>query len=311
MTEEDYKPYLAGLTFSIVFGFSFLFSKEALEAVAPFHLLGFRFFVASVSISLLKIAGVIKTNFRAKSWVPLIFISIFQPVLYFTFEILGIDFTTSSQAGLMISLLPVAVAVLGAVFLNEIPGKKQRLFIALSVIGVAIVMVAQGELGAETHILGLFLLLGAVGSGGAYNIISRKISVDYSPAEITFFMCYCGAIFFNLIGFLRFEGNISSYTGHFFNLRVLVSALYLGGLSSVLAFFMMNYSLSRLPASQAAVFANLTTVVSVLAGVFIRGEPFFLLQGLGALLIILGVWGTNYYDLKSGNKKTATSVNEK
>ncbi len=302
-----YSPYLAGLTFSLVFGFSFLFSKEALEIVSPFHLLGFRFIMAAIVITLLKISGFIETNFREKSIKPLILISIFQPVLYFTFEIMGINFTTSSQAGLMISLLPVAVAILAAIFLKEIPSRLQLFCIILSVMGVGLVMAVQGELGADTHYLGIILLIGAVLSGGFYNIISRSISLNYSPVEITYFMCYTGAILFNIIGLYRFQGSLNAYVEYIFNPQIIASVIYLGALSSVLAFFMLNYALSRLPASQASVFANLTTVISILAGVFIRGEPFYPLQAVGALLIILGVWGTNYFGLKEERNTSAST----
>ena len=305
---RDIRPYLAGLTFSLVFGFSFLFSKEALEVVAPFHLLGFRFIVAAVSITLIRELGFIETDFKNKSLKPLILISIFQPVLYFTFEILGINFTTSSQAGLMISLLPVAVAVLAVFFLGEVPGRLQAGCILLSVAGVGLVMAAQGELGASTHYLGIMLLLGVVLSGGIYNIISRSISNEYTPVEITFFMCYTGAVLFNVIGFYRFSGGLMNYMGYITNPQIIASVLYLGALSSVLAFFMLNYALARLPASQAAVFANLTTVVSIFAGVLIRGEPFLRQQAVGALLIIIGVWGTNYFDLKEEGRSTSSAT---
>ncbi|SDL62577.1 DMT family transporter [Halarsenatibacter silvermanii] len=290
---------MAGLTFSLVFGFSFLFSKEALDIIAPFHLLGFRFLMASLVITILRFMKVIKTNFTGKSIKPLMIISIFQPFLYFTFEIMGINFTTSSQAGLMISLIPVATAVLGAIFLEEVPGWKQSLCIILSVLGVGLVVTAQGDIGSQAHYLGIIFLLGAVISGGAYNIISRSISIDYTPVEITFFMCYSGAVLFNLLGIISFEGAISTYGSYLFNAQVMISVIYLSTLSSILAFFMLNYALSRLPASQASVFANLTTVVSILAGVLIRGEPFYAIQAWGALLIIIGVWGTNYFELRS------------
>jgi drug/metabolite transporter (DMT)-like permease len=41
------------------------------------------------------------------------------------------------------------------------------------------------------------------------------------------------------------------------------------------------------------VFSNLTTVVAILAGVVFRGEPFGVVQLLGAAMIVIGVWGTN------------------
>ncbi|MGM0420061.1 MAG: DMT family transporter [Bacillota bacterium] len=300
--EHGYLPYLAGLTFSLIFGLSFMFSKEALVHLDPFHLLGFRFFIAAAAMTVLAGLGVIKVNILSKPKGPLLLVALFQPVLYFTFEITGINLTTSSQAGLMISLIPVAVAIFGAIFLKEIPGLKQLFFIFLSVSGVAVIVSFQGELASSGHLAGIILLLGAVISAGIYNIVSRSISVSFTPVEITFFMSYTGAVLFNIIGFLQFEGSLAAYVGLISRQEILAAIFYLGLLSTVVAFFMMNYTLSRLPASQAAVFANLTTVISILAGVFLRNEPFYPLQVVGAAMIILGVWGTNYFGIKRVGK---------
>lgn len=300
--DNGYLPYIAGLTFSLIFGLSFMFSKEALAHLDPFHLLGFRFLVAAGAMTVLAGLGVIKVNILSKPKGPLLLVALFQPALYFTFEITGINLTTSSQAGLMISLIPVAVAIFGAIFLKEIPGLKQLLFIFLSVSGVAVIVSFQGELASSGHLSGILLLLGAVISAGIYNIVSRSISVSFTPVEITFFMSYTGAVLFNIIGFVQFEGSMAAYVSLITRQEILAAIFYLGLLSTVVAFFMMNYTLSKLPASQAAVFANLTTVISILAGVFLRNEPFYPLQVVGAAMIILGVWGTNYFGIKRVKK---------
>nr|WP_281246376.1 DMT family transporter [Desulfoscipio geothermicus] len=65
-------------------------------------------------------------------------------------------------------------------------------------------------------------------------------------------------------------------------------------------FFPLNYALSHLPASQAAVFMNLTLVVSVLAGVIFFDEYLGNWQFLGGAFILLGVWGTSYLAEKRG-----------
>jgi len=297
-------PYLAGLTFSIIFGFSFMFSQDALEYLNPFHLLGFRFIIASLTMTLFWGLGFIEINILSKAKRPLLLVALFQPALYFPFEVTGIQMTTSSQAGLMISLIPVAVAIFGAIFLKEIPGKLQLFFIILSVSGVGVIVSFQGELAStEGHLIGLLLLMGAVISAGLYNIVSRSISVNYTPVEITFFMCYTGAIIFNIIGIRLHDGGLSDYISMFTLSEVLIAVTYLGVLSSVVAFFMMNFTLSKLPASQAAIFANLVTVVSIFAGVFLRDEPFYRPQIIGAIMIILGVWGTNYFGVKEKREK--------
>jgi drug/metabolite transporter (DMT)-like permease len=60
------------------------------------------------------------------------------------------------------------------------------------------------------------------------------------------------------------------------------------------AFFGMNYYISKLGASRSAVFVNLSTIVSVAAGILFRGEPFYWYHLVGGVLILVGVWGTNH-----------------
>ena len=77
-----------------------------------------------------------------------------------------------------------------------------------------------------------------------------------------------------------------------------MSIAYLGILSSLIAFFLINFTLSRIEASKSSVFANLSTIVSIIAGVVLLHENFKLYHLIGSILILLGVWGTNYFTKK-------------
>ncbi len=99
---KDVKPVLAGLYVAVVFGFSFLFTKEVLEILTPFHLLGFRFAAAALALTGLRILGIINLNFRGKRIGILLLLAFFQPVAYFIFETIGIKLTTASEAGVTI-----------------------------------------------------------------------------------------------------------------------------------------------------------------------------------------------------------------
>lgn len=292
---KKYFPYLAGSTFSLVFGFSFLFTKEGLELITPFHLLAFRFSLAFICLSILRFIGIININLKGKNLKKLFLLAIFQPGIYFICETTGMLYTTSSEAGMMIALIPVAVTILGAIFLNEKPGFLQTVFVVLSVAGVFVIILNRGVSPAAANSTGLILLGGAVIAAGVYNIISRQLSLEFSPVEITYVMMGFGALFFNIIALYQKNFQISSYFMMLQNRNVLISVIYLGIFSSVVAFFMMNYTLSKITAAESAVFANLTTVVSIAAGVILRNEPFFKFQVIGAVLIIIGVWGTNYF----------------
>ena len=295
MKIKDYLPLLAGLTFSSIFGFTFMFTKEGLELISIFHLLGFRFGLAAVVMTTLYFLNIINLEFKGKDLKALFLLATAQPGLYFIFETLGVNMTASSEAGLMISLIPVVVTILAAIFLNEKPSKKQLFFIVLSVAGVIFIVLMKGSTEVANNYLGMLVLAGAVLMGGIYNILSRKLSLDFSAVEITFVMVWYGTILFNIIGLTRHNGNWIGYISPLSNLNVIFPVVYLGLFASVIAFFMMNYTLSRIQASQAAVFANFTTVVSIIAGVVFRGESFYWFQFIGATMIIIGVWGTNYY----------------
>jgi len=81
-----------------------------------------------------------------------------------------------------------------------------------------------------------------------------------------------------------------------------VSIVYLGLISSVVGFFMMNYMLSKVEASRSAVFANLVTIVSIIAGVILLKDPFHWYHLVGSIFIIAGVWGTNQFRHRLYNK---------
>lgn len=288
-------PYISGILFSTIFGFSFMFTKEVLELIDPFQLMGYRFLMAALVVNIAWLIGIFKIKVTFSKFKYLILITIAQPILYFIFETVGMNYTTSSEAGLLISLIPVVVTILAVIFLNEKPEKRQLVYIILSVLGVIFIVIMKGNTEIKGNFLGMALIGGAVLMAGIYNILSRKMSVDFKPEVITYYMMTIGALVFNTLLLSMESTSFNNYLQPLFDLNVLLPVIYLGVISSVLAFFLVNYTLSKLPASQSAVFANLTTVVSILAGVFIRNEPFYWFQVIGAVMIIVGVWGTNYY----------------
>lgn len=300
MTEDKrYLPYLAAIGMALIFGFSFLFTKEALNEVAPFHLLAFRFGLAAIVLLILYITKVIKVEYKGKPTKNLMAIALAQPVAYFIFETYGVKLTTTSESGMMLALVPVLVTILAAIFLKEFPTKIQALFVGFSVLGVIfIVVMKSSEIGSS--FVGIMTLLLAVLCASIFNILSRKYSTEFTSVEITFAMMWIGAITFNSISIIEhlINGNINNYFIPLSNPKVVGALFYLGILSSIIAFFLVNYSLSKLEASRAAVFSNLSSVVSIIAGVMIANEPFYWYQIVGGIMILAGVWGTNYFGSK-------------
>lgn len=286
-------PYLSGVIYATIFGFSFMATKLTLDYVtSPFQLLAFRFSFAALTMSLLIIMGIVKVDFRGKNIKGALLVAFFQPIVYFILETYGINALPSSQAGIMIAFIPILVTILAHFILGEHTSIRQWGFILMSIAGVLVINI--DKLGGLGSLRGTLLLLGAVIAAAFYNIASRKMSQSFTPIELTYVMMWIGAICFSGIGLVEWmiKGNYNFFEP-FTSKSAIFGLIYLGVISSVLAFLLVNYTLSKIEASRGSLFANLTTVVSIIAGVVILNEQILITHIIGCVLILLGVYGTN------------------
>lgn len=296
-------PYLAGITSAFIFGLSFLFTKNALDYVNPFYFIAYRFIVAFIAINTMVILKIIKIRFTKKTIRELLPLSIIQPIVYFFFETTGISRSTSSEGGIIIATIPIFVAILSVLILKEKVNVSQFISIAIAVAGILVITVSRGFTGGK-NLTGPALLLLATLSAGFYNIMSRKASRHYKPWEITYHMMFVGAIGFTILSVLvaLFKKDFPGLITGIANLNVLGSAVYLGVFSSMGAFFLINYALSKIEATRSSVFAYLSTIVAIMAGVIFRNESLSSWDILGSCLILIGVWGTNAFQKISRKK---------
>jgi len=286
--------HLAGLGFSIIFGFSFMFSKILMENITPMGVIAYRFLVAFIVFETLRLTKVVKIKIKLNNLLPILLVALFQPVMYFVFETYGLSKTTSAEAGLMIALIPIFVTILGSIILKEKPRVIQVLFILVSFIGVIIIQISKPDLNFQADILGFILLLMAVISAALYNIASRSASRISRPLETTYFMMLVGMISFNFIYIIQlsFKQELYRYFNNLLQVKIIFPILYLGILASIVAFFLVNYTLSKLPVHVSSIYSNIATIVSVLAGYFFLQEDLGIYHLVGGALIIIGIYGT-------------------
>ena len=116
---DEKKSYLAGAGIAILFGTSFLASKTALSVFVQPAILAWRFTVAACILWILAIFHVIRIDLKGKPWYRLLGISVVYPLLSYTLETKGLTMIPSSQAGVIVSLMPVIAMIMGAIFLKE------------------------------------------------------------------------------------------------------------------------------------------------------------------------------------------------
>ncbi|MBQ7175611.1 MAG: DMT family transporter [Lachnospiraceae bacterium] len=283
------KSKLAALTTTTIWGVSFLASKIALRYADPFLLLAWRFALAFFLMNVLRLVLRIRFDFSGKPVGKLILLGILEPVIYFLCESYGVMYSTATFSGVMIALIPIAALVSGAIFLRERPTVLQTFFSVMSVAGVILMSVGPGS-GLATP-AGAVLMTGAVVSAAAYMLLARSISGLFTPFERTYCMFALGFIFFFTGALMHVRGSLTQLAAPLQHTPFLTAILFLGVLASVVAFFCQNYYVTYLTIPEAVVFTNLTTVVSIIAGILILHDPFTVLTIPSALMIIAGVVG--------------------
>lgn len=293
MSTERKSMLAAGVAYSI-FGLSYLFSKMALGVTEPMILLFVRFTITFLILNILVLTKVMKLNLRGKNLLGPILVGILQPVLYFILENYGLKYTTTSFTGIVSSISPIFTAILGVILLKEKPNLKQWICIVLSIIGVT--MVSLGTPGGENTLTGCLCLLGAYLVGALYSILIRSLSKQFSAFELTYIMFVIGFVFFAALTFGQYGGDtLPMLTTALSNGKFILSALYLGGASSVVAYLLANYALAHLPVTRATIFNSFATLVSVLSGVILMNDPFTVISAIAFLLILAGVTGVNSF----------------
>ncbi len=293
------KALLAALIGNSIFGFSFLFSKIALNITIPEVLVAVRFVVAFFVLNILVVIGkrikdkdgnpLLEFSLKGKPKKYLILLAIIQPVIYFLAESYGIKYTSSAFAGTIIAVIPLIGVVLDVMIMHVQVTKKQVICAFASVMGVAVTTLGAEDMSATW--LGLSMLLIAVVSGSLFYVFSKKAGEHFNAIERTYGMFAVASVTFVLIALIQCKGEYNVWIGEAFrNVNFWYAILYLSVVSSVTAFVVLNYASTYITVSEASIFANLTTVISIIAGVVILKESFTIQQFVGAVIIIISVY---------------------
>lgn len=294
------KVYFAAIMYSIITGLSFLFGKVGLEYSDPMDLLAYRFAAAFAAIFIPVIFKLVDVNINKSMIKRILPMTLFYPLGFFGFQLFGLKYTPSSEAGIFLAVGPVFTMILAAYFLKEKTSFLQKISILLSVTGVIYITISKGFSLDFDNMKGIIFLLISVLCFAIYSVMARKLTKDYTSMELSYIMIIVSFIAFNTISIFShtIKGSLGSFLAPLSNLNFIISVLYLGVLSSSGTSFLSNYVLSNMESSKMSVFSNLATVISIVAGVIFLKEDIFYYHVIGSILIIIGVIGTNIFGIK-------------
>lgn len=278
------------LALAVIFwGLSFVATKVALQSFTPFCLIFFRFFTAAIFFGLL----FWRTGFpllTRKTLKSLMLLAAMQPGMYFTFETIGLQYTSATKTSLILTTIPVVVLVLSTLILGERLRRINLIGILLSLCGVALLV-----FGEKTHptfggaLIGDMLIFGAVLSASFYMVMTRKLGATISSLHITGMQIIFGALLF----FPAFLWDLPKLNWQAVSTDSLIALAGLTVFATVCAFLCYNYALSKVPAARASVSLNTIPLVTAFGAWVLLGESLTMLQFLGAAIVLFAVFLAN------------------
>lgn len=281
----------------VLWGLSFVSSKAVLNTGFPPLTMAFvRFVIASIILLPLRrrLAPEVKLlELRKRDRLFLFLSGLVGVTIYFFFETRGIKLTSASNAALIIAAIPVLTVLAEYLFFRTSIAWYQGLGIGLSIVGVYFI-VQRSPAHFPNALVGNLFMMGACLSWVAYILLSRNLHGGIGGLSLTAYQALVGAVTLLPLALSEYR---SWQAG---SLAVWLNILYLGVFCSTLGYFFYLYALSRLGPIVISSFINLIPLVGAFGGLFILGEKLSLVQLIGGLVVIAGVFMVN---LRRGERK--------
>ncbi len=274
-----------------------------LRLIPPFTFLFLRFLIASIVILPFALKSKFWREINRQNFPTLLGLSLLSTTFGLGVLFYGYQFTTALDGSLIALIAPLLIVAGGAFFLKEEITRLEKTGLAVAFAGSLVTLLQPlletGATGGKAT-LGNFLVLLYNISWAAYCLWDKKVGKKFSLMTTLAFPIFLSALAFAPLAFVE-----SSFIPHssFFILKALPGVLYMAILSYIVAYYLYEWSVRRIEVSEAALFGYLQPVFAFPAAYLLLGElptRYFL---LGAVLIGLGVFLTEY---KAGTSPATT-----
>ena len=272
-----------------IWGTTFVFTKLLLlGGLSAAQIFALRFIVAYVLLLAFCLFKGIR--WMADSWrdeLLMALLGLTGGSLYFLTENSAMNYTTTTNTSLIVSLSPlIASALIGFFYRSERLTRLQSFGSLMAAVGVVLV-VMNGHFVLHLSPRGDLLAFSAALCWGAYSLLMVPANQRYDTVFITRKVFFYGLLFM-IPYFLCFPGlGVRQLVRH---PSLLWNLLFLGSVASMLCFLAWNWVLKKLGPVVATNYVYLNPVTTIVFAWFVLHEQITLFFILGTILILLGMY---------------------
>jgi drug/metabolite transporter (DMT)-like permease len=281
--------YLALGVVCIVWGVSWVGTKEAVRYMPPIQMVGIRQILAGLAY-----VGwfVVKGHGlpRKREWYPILLLSFLNFMVSNGLATWGVKLTTAGLSAILGAIFPLWLVIILAF------REKQRIppvawaGMLIGFGGVCIVFYEHlKDILDPAFIAGILLGLLAALSWAFGTIYTKAFAGNFNPYHSIGWQMLISGITLSLIA------EVSGQTIPWTDVRAYTwgAILFLVIVSSIIAFIAYLYALQKLPTGIVSLYAYVNPIVAVLSGSLITGEPLTVLIMAGSVTTLAGVYIVN------------------
>jgi len=289
--------YIALTITSVIWGIGAVLIKYSLNYTSPFTFLFYRFAIVAIIFLPIFIHQVRKNSLKLKDLPFLILLGFMATTFNLTLLFNGMKLTSAIEATFIGALSPILIVIGGAMFLKEEVTVQEKIGVLFAFGGSIFIIIqpilANGKL-AITSLEGNLMVLLATIVWGAYSLLARKreSTKKCTPLLLTSFTFIIG--FLTITPFFLMEKLKAAEPLFWVDPHAIPGIIYMSLLGSCIGFFCYNLGFSLIEASEATIFSYLTPIFAFPLAILWLGEKIDSWFILGAMLVFIGVFLTEY-----------------
>jgi drug/metabolite transporter (DMT)-like permease len=263
----------------LIWGSSFLFIAQGLEAVGPTGVTAIRLVVGFLTLACFPAAW---KRVEGKDWGRIAAVAI----LWMAFPLSMFPFAeqrvSSALTGMLNGGVPLSTAIVASFLARRLPSKGILTGLAIGMAGAVLIALPALDEG-RSSVEGVLMILAAVVSYGVALNVARPLQQKYGGIPVIWRAQGIAILITAPLGYR------DAFAGHW-SLVPVLALLALGAGGTAIAFIVMTAAAGRLGATRASSATFLMPPVALVLGLLVRNERVELLSIIGGGICLAGAW---------------------
>lgn len=263
---------------AIIWGLAFVVVKDSLDWIPPIYMLAFRFTIATLSLSLIFAVRLKNIDIITLRYGFILGVLLFSS---YAAQTIGCKYTTAGKNAFLTAVYVVIVPFLHWIINRQRTNKVHILSAIITIVGIGLISLRGDFTIGSGDLLTLICGLGFA----THMVFIKRYTAKSDPVLLTVLQLFFAAILSWLVAPVT-EGGFPSGV---LKPQMAGSMLYLGLLSTMLAFFLQNLCQKYTSPSTAAVLLSTEAVFGVLFSALLLGEQLTPRMTVGCILILFAI----------------------